>query len=147
MAYTSIDRQFSVFSEDESLLGAHEYTIESVLDVNPGITWRSSAFIVFQEICDPSINPSLTPVSQRNPSFYRYGTRDFETVFTLNPFIADPVYCAVSLSCQFIDGPVTDFNLCDYEDDFTSSHFDTTSGGFVFRSTNMAEIPPGMYTF
>ena len=69
-------------------------------------------------------------------------------MFSLNPFIADPIFCAVSAySCQLLDGPVTDFDLCDYEDDYTSSHFDTKSGGFVFRSTNMAEIPPGLYTF
>lgn len=137
VAYSGINRQISVYSTDESLLGAQEYSIESVLDVNPSITWQSSAYIVFQEKCAPSINPTLTPVSQRDPSFYHYGTRDSQSVFTLDPFIADPVFCSVTLSCILIDGPVIDFDLCDYEDSYTSSHFDTTTGRFVFRSSDM----------
>lgn len=74
---------------------------------------------------------------------YMY-TGNLEKVkFTLNPFKVDPPSCHIIYSCEVESGPRLD--LCNVRDGVTQSSFDTSTGNFIFQSTDFANYPAGSY--
>ena len=103
----------------------------------------ASAVIQFLDPCpDPE---SVLSVPQSNPVAYLYTGQSPSMKFTLNAFIVEPAVCPFIYSCQVIAGGRTD--LCEVSDGATEGIFEANSGNFEFYSVDMANYPPGDYTF
>ena len=65
---------------------------------------------------------------------------------TLDQFIVDPdaTVCPIAYSCE-VAGPRTD--MCSITDGDTVATFDPITGDYTFTSYDMANYPPGSYTF
>ena len=60
-------------------------------------------------------------------------------------FSVDPPACEIVYSCSMISGPRMD--LCDLQDEHTTSSFDVLSSKFSFESTSVTDLPAGSYVF
>ena len=65
--------------------------------------------------------------------------------FQMNPFIANPGICTPVYSCNMVLGPRLD--LCAKADGTTQGVFSVITGNYEFYSSDMANYPPGDYTF
>ena len=109
IAFKNSNREFSIFTEDDLDVGAHEVTIIAFLTDYPEI--KSSVAAISLEIVDVCPNPfSVIAPNQNNPSPYFYSANQPELKFTLKPFYVDPTVCSPSYSCRVISGVRTD--LC-----------------------------------
>lgn len=84
--------------------------------------------------------------NQPNPLEYSYeGVDEPILKYVDPPFLVDPADCIVKYSCDVLSGARTD--LCDLDEDFTKSSFDTQTGVYSFASSDKTGVPPGEYIF
>lgn len=114
-------------------------------------SWPQGSLDFSVSFLDPCLTQALvSPAAlQTNPVDYFY---DFSpnSIFTLNPFTIDPVWCVPVHSCTGISGPRTDMcnvNFVDSAGRVTSGTFSTTDGTHTFSSTDIVNFPVGVYEF
>ena len=66
-------------------------------------------------------------------------------MFELNAFNVDPPPCGIVYSCQLKSTSPTKINICEINEALTVATFDSESGNYEFRSTDMAGYPAGSY--
>ena len=149
MAYDTATRTFDIYSEDFALLGDRTFTVAAYLTEYPTSTKSptpdASSTI---EIINPCLDPfSLTSTPQTDPADYIYKSTARPTVsVVLDQYIVDPdaSVCPITYSCE-VTGPRTD--ICSITDGDTVATFDSITGDYTFTSYDMANYPPGAYTF
>jgi len=148
MAYNTATRTFEIYSEDFSLLGDRTITLAAFLTNYPITKSPLPDAPTTIKLLNPCLNPfSLTSNAQINPANYIYKSVARPTViFTLVPYSVDPdaSVCPITYSCA-VAGPRTD--ICSKADGDTVATFNTATGGYTFTSYDMANYPPGAYTF
>ena len=94
-------------------MGMHEISVVASITNYPDII--SETKVISFEIRDSCPNPfSVIAPEQNNPPDYYYTGDSPILSFSLTPFVVDPAVCAVTYSCQVIDGDRTD--ICTIQD-------------------------------
>lgn len=144
--YDVTTRRFSVFSENEALLGKKPIVIESYLTKYPQTSITLTFNLNILSVCeDPSVF-SVTPSAQTDPDFYFYRASSPVTFTFVEP-VMQPDFCFIpTFSCAMAaSSPRTD--LCDVVDGDSVGKFDLTTLTYSFTSVDVVGFPEGVYTF
>ena len=106
MSYNSAMRQFSIYSEDENLVGQRTITLSAHLNDYPGIRSDDPPISATIEIIDECASlDSIISTEQADPETYYYSGNNPSLQFTLDPFTTSPPDCAtITYSCEVISG-------------------------------------------
>ena len=96
----------------------------------------------FIEILESCKNPDFVEATPQNalPEDYYSG----DVYFRMEDWYYYPDTCPITFTCEFLDGPRNDLDLCDVSN---ISSFDAKWGDWYFYATDMNEWPPGEYIF
>ena len=143
MKYDAENRKFTVFSEEEDLIGERSITLTATLIDHPTVTSATETAKI--DVIGRCVNlESVDAPAQQNPDDYYY--TEAGLMFELNPYTVTPNDCGVVVySCEVISGARTD--LCSINEESTQANFDSVHGNYHFKSTDMTGFPPGEYTF
>ena len=105
------------------MMGDYNKRLEAIAD-------KMNSFQV--EMIDYCATPILIATGQTDPPTYNY---DGIATFTLNAFSIAPSECEITYSCKMVQGP-SEYDLCGFSGQSTSSSFSAQSGEYSFESTD-----------
>jgi hypothetical protein len=150
MKYRSETRTFTIYSEDESLIGARTISIVGHLTNYPQVVAQGTVEASIEIIDQCATLNSIDVPTQTDPETYYYTGSSPPLVFTLNPFVIDPADCGPLIySCDVVESSnhnVVTNDLCSVNEGATSGTFDSVTGNYRFSSIDMQNFPPGEYT-
>ena len=112
LAYDTISRTFSIYSEDLALVGPHMIQVEGYFRNWEDVRTVEPHLKTTIEILDPCSRPaSITVPSLTNPQPYLYTVTGVNV--NVNPLIVDPPMCPVFYECVSITGIDPDVSCTD----------------------------------
>ena len=95
-------------------------------------------------VTDPCSEPfGITATSQMFVEPYLFTGDSPSLDFLMNPFETDPPSCPVTYSCEMMLG--ASFDLCQVIDEDTVGSFDTATGNYQLKSTDIENFAEGHY--
>ena len=151
MTYDEGTNTFTIYSEDYSLLGLQDITVEAHLTDYVHIVTPAPLFEQIL-IIDPCVDYFTFSVpTQTAPDPYYYTGDAPELIFETVPFVTSPSHCAANniYACTITAGSRTD--LCSITEANAAGGspvgaFDSSTGGFTFDSIDIANFQPGTFT-
>ena len=149
--YDSDLNTFEIYSEDYSLIGLRDITVEAYLTDYSQITSPApeSTQLLIKDPCIDFL--TITVLDQTAPASYLYTANTPELVFETVPFTTYPPECATNTiySCAITVGSRVDLCSVTEANAFggnTIGAFDQALGRFTFNSVNIVSFVPGPYT-